>query len=170
MMQALRDSGITPHYDRIRELGLQMNNDKYAVNKAFLEVGSCDYKNIKWNASVPDGRCMKIGLNGIKYFTPGVPAKVILMGRDPEAIKRSFNKFLPDFDGTFTGWPHSYYRIMTKARDRLNKQNWVDWVEIDYHDLIDDPETELIKIKSLGVPINVKASIDLLKPELCRCR
>lgn len=156
MMRMLGESGIPLWYDKLLEaLLVARNKDSYVINESFLECSPRDYMRLGFTRTVPDGHALKIALRGLPLLAGGVEHKVILMTRDPVDIRQSFitSTLVADFDTQYPSWPHFYTNLLAETRKLLASRRDVDYVEVRFKDLINNPRDEFVRIRGIGIEI-----------------
>lgn len=160
MMRCLVASGIPAYYDKLLEKSLLAHNkDNYLVNESFMECNPNDYNKLGFTRTVPDGHCIKIALRGVPLLCGGLDYKMILMERNPIAIRTSYIKsgLVPDFDKKYPHWPQFYYDTFGEIEELIKARRDIDYVKVNYHDLATDPKSELRRVANIGVPIKSEA-------------
>lgn len=167
MMRMLVESGIPAFYDRLREKALlRKNRPDYLVNESFFEVAPEDFMRLGFSRSIPDGHCCKLGLRGVPMLTPG-DYKVILMRRDLREIRASFDTagICSDFSEQ---WDESIELMFDEVKAIMTIRPDIDFIEVRYRELVDDPEGTIGRLRAFGVPIGDVAGI--VDPALYRHR
>jgi len=168
MMNALVEGGIAPIWDRAREKKMQLTNTQdYTVNKdGFWEVGDNQYMRYGFTSELPNDCVVKIQAKGLPILAPSKGYKIIYIRRDPDAIKRSYLKAFGEnsFNRLYgDNWPNYYWSLLDGVRGIMQQRRDVELLEIQFDDLIDNPEGIFTRIKAMGVDIDINkaaATID----------
>jgi len=172
MMRCLIDGGIKPIWDKQREQKMRgQSTQDYEINKhGFYEVGSEKFIRIGYTAELPHDVCIKIQAWGLPILSPGKCYKIILMRRDPDAIRDSFIAAFSErsFNNQFPDWPTHYWTLLDNVRGIMQQRRDVELLELHYDDVLADPIGSMRRVSAMGVPIDVDASIQTVEPGLKR--
>ena len=164
-MQALKAGGIELFYSKRREARMQATNkDDYEVNPYFYEVGQSKYMNLGFTTDLPDNIAVKIQAIGLPIIAANRNYKIIYMRRDPEAIKQSFIAAFSeqDFKNNYSDWPNHYYQLLDGVKAIMKQRGDVELLELCYDDVILDPMNAMIKIKQMGINIDVDKAVSVV--------
>ena len=172
MMRALVEGGIKPIVNKAREKQMRLTNTlDYTVNKhGFWEVGQSEYMRLGFTSELPQESCVKIQAMGLPILSAAKGYKIIMMRRDPKAIKTSFiNAFSErEFNAKYSDWPTHYFTLLDGVKAIMQQRRDVELMEIQFDDMIDDPFKVFTKIKAMGIPIDINKSVATIEPELKR--
>lgn len=166
MMDLLVQSGIRPYYSKIREKQMQHGKDDYKLNKNFWETGVNDYMQLGFTSELPDNCCVKIPAIGLPILSPAVGYKIIYMRRDPDSIRNSYIRAMPDddFDNKYPSWPSHYWRLLDGVKGIMQTRRDVDLIELWYDDILKDPLNTIKKLIAHDIPI-LESVVDLIDPQ-----
>ena len=91
--------------------------------------------------------------------------KIIFMRRDYEEIRQSFEAF---FNSSLKMKEKQYNTAMKDTLDILRNRKDVDFVEIWYRDVINDPKNIFKLLRDKGWPIDISQAVKVVDPKLCR--
>jgi len=172
MMAALVEGGIKPIWSREREKRMSLNNTlNYMVNPdGFYEVGLDEYMRLGFTSDLPHESCVKIQALGLPILSPCKGYKIIMMRRDPEAIKQSYIKAFneKEFNRKYEDWPTHYWTLLDGVKGIMQQRRDVELLEVHYDDVIENPKGQFERIKAMGVPIDIDKAISVVKPEFRR--
>lgn len=170
MMGALIEGGVPPYYDEVRQHHM-MNRDDYTPNKhGFWEVGSERFMKLGFTTDVPDRHCVKIQAIGLPILTGDASYKIILMRRDPDLIKESYQAAFPGeiFEHKYPNWPDYYWNLMDNIKGIMGQRRDVELLELWMNDVIKDPKGSMERIKAMGIKLDVAKAAASIDPELER--
>jgi hypothetical protein len=159
MMGCLVSGGMPPYYSSIREDRMKrMRKDDYVINTDFYEVGQDQYMNLGFSSELPDNICVKIQAIGLPLLAGAKYWKIIMMRRDPEAIRESykgaFGKQSWNRMKESQCWPEYYYRRIDGVKSIMEARRDVELIELWYDDVLADPVSAMQKINAMGIPID----------------
>jgi len=166
MMSALIAGGMAAAWSESRDQMANSHADgHYHPNKSGLyEVPLAEYGEVDFPLRYQDKliKVMAWGLDGLAVNPKGY--RVLLMQRDPEEIRQSYEAF---FDRPLKmPWFAQYSERMERAVKVLRNRSDVSSVDvIQYRDLVANPLAELAM---LDWPIDVRAAAGIVDPEQCR--
>lgn len=103
-----------------------------------------------------DGKLIKIMAWGLRQMAAH-RYKVVLMQRDPEEIRQSYEAFLGRPHGG--PWDLSKYQDhMQETQREMESRKDVDFLILDYADVVSDPMRAMSNLAACGWPINAKES------------
>lgn len=172
MMRCLEAGGLTPVFEEVldRIWDLNYSTQDYHPNpNGFYHMDDYMYD---WPSFYQDtkGKVIKVPRADLQILREG-KYKVIFMVRNPEEIRASMRKFVPHQSwGQVEVNTYFYDQIKeaTLSRARLNKG--LEILEINYADVVENPEREFAKIKKFGFPIDTKAASAMVEPNLYRLK
>lgn len=171
MMSALIAGGMKAAWSEQRDrLANSKADEHYHPNKGGLyEVSLREYSEPTFPLQY-QGKLIKVmswGLDGLAVNPEGY--RVILMQRDREEIRQSFEAF---FENPLRmPWFEQYEQRMERAMEMLlNRQDVVSTHQIEYRELVNDPCEVMEYLERCGWPIDVAKSSAVIDPEQCRFR
>lgn len=170
MMDIIRAGGIEPYYDVDRVPNEFNPNGFYETTK----VSNIYLDNSFISECV--NKCVKIASNSLTWITPNAyNYKVIFMRRDINEIIQSRIKIYKKRGSKEANEPLGWHLYVHK--DALNKsldflkENNIDYIEINYNDLILNPKLEIEKlIKFINLPLDYNKMILVPDEKLYRNR
>ncbi len=165
MMYALHMAGIPMYYSGKREAAMMKadpNHNKYG----YWEVGQDRYMKLGFSLTVPDKHCVKIQALGLPILAGGRSYKIILMRRDPDEIRLSYEDKYPeqDFDKEYPNWPDYYWRLMENTKSIMSQRRDCELLEVWMTDLISDPVSQFKRIAAMGIKIDVEKAAKSIDP------
>ncbi len=159
MMKCLIDGGINPVYSEKRESRMRSGDkEDYELNPdGFWEVGQANYMQFGYTSTLPDECCVKIQSIGLPILSSG-EYKIVFMRRNPETIKISYIRAFGeiDFDKQYgDNWLEYYEELTSGVIGIMRQRRDVDLIEVNYNDVVNNPELEMNKLKDFGIPIDV---------------
>ncbi|MEW8091246.1 MAG: hypothetical protein AB2784_16640 [Candidatus Thiodiazotropha endolucinida] len=172
MMKMLMEGGIHPYWSKLREKQMMRGREEYDINPdGFWEVGQQQYMQMGFTSAVPDESCIKIQAIGLPILSAAKGYKIVLMRRDPEAIRQSYKKAFPDdnFEAMYSNWPGHYWQLIDGVKGIMEMRRDVDLIELWYDEVIEDPRGALNKLIAYGFPIrSVESAVAVVNPEYRR--
>lgn len=171
MMSALIAGGMDAAWSEQRDkLAESKADEHYHPNKSGLyEVSLREYSEPTFPLQY-QGKLIKVmvwGTDGLAVNPEGY--RVILMQRDKEEIRQSFEAF---FEKPLRmPWFEQYEQRMDRAFEMLlNRRDVLSVHRIQYRKLVNDPNEVLEYLARRGWPIDVAKSSVVIDPEQCRFR
>ncbi|MCG7945851.1 MAG: hypothetical protein N0C84_05835 [Candidatus Thiodiazotropha taylori] len=172
MMKVLMEGGIKPYWSKLREKQMMRGRDEYEINPdGFWEVGQQQYMQMGFTSTVPDESCIKIQAIGLPILSAAKGYKIVLMRREPEAIKQSYQKAFPkdNFEAMYPSWPSHYWQLLDGVKGIMEARRDVDLIELWYDDALADPHGAVDKLISHGFPLrSPKSAALVINPEYRR--
>jgi len=170
MMQALIAGGMQASWSEDRNLIAQRYSDEnYKPNpEGLFEVPLREYSGLNFPLQYQD-RLIKVMLWGLDSFVVNpLGYRVVIMRRDPEEIRQSFEAFFQDrkcipLDGYYERIERAL-SLMKNRRDVLNVRI------IDYPEFVAHPQLVLESLQDDGWPINVEKAASVIDPQKYRFR
>lgn len=171
MMQMLNAGGIEVYTDEQREA--DENNPK----------GFFEHEKVKMlaakNAWLKDAKnkVVKIVSQLVRFLPPNYNYKVIVMKRDIAEVTLSQHKMLVRLGKAKQSdtYPLKLENTLKKqyagAKQWMDKQTHVNYLEVDYHRILADPKEVATEIETfLGKPLNIQAMIEQVDKDLYRSK
>jgi hypothetical protein len=154
MMQVLVAGGIPVAFDESRPP--DPNNPK-----GYYELYGGKIINQLLKGSFPfvqyRGRFVKITAFGLLYLPPG-RYKIVYMLRDVDEILDSTDKMSATRDESREETKRSLFRLQSKLLAEMPKKAGVDWLVMNYNDIMKNPGMEVPKVCSFLAPSQCDAS------------
>lgn len=168
MMQALVAGGLTPAYSEGRErFNALMGDESYQPNEGgFYEVPFKEYGQFGFPKQY-EGKLIKVLYWGLPTMAVG-NYRVVLMRRDPEEIRQSWE--------AFTGrkadpWTIEHYdELMDETEASLRNRRDTQVTCLDYRDVVDHPGSAFFGLRMAGWPIHIANAVAAVDPAQCRFR
>ena len=173
MMRALGAGGMDLAYDPARdEMNEQWGDESYKPNEGgFFELSSASYKSADFPLAYK-GKLIK-ALFGALYRLPVWKYNIVMMVRDPEEIRQSYEAFFSKACPRVAGKPFaedSYYDTVRWWSGQLDNRRDVRLTLLHYRTVVENPVGSFLKLKNNGWPIDAYAAAHVVNPELCRFR
>lgn len=166
MMQILYLGGMDVAFDTKRKP--DENNPK-----GYFELEGGKIINRLIDGSFPmenyDGMVIKVTAYGIQHLPEGFRYKVIYMLRDMKETIASMSKMIgePLGDDDSIAFEH----LNNYTLNLLASRNDVDYITVNYHDIINNPKNEIERINGfLGGKLDVYSAVKAVDPKLYRNR
>lgn len=165
MMHALKEGGMELVVDKSREkMNTTYGDNVYKPNhNGFFELTPDTTK----KESFPEmffGKTMKILPPDIFNICDG-NYKVLIMQRDKEEARQSYEAFFKNYNVYF-----DYEGEMKKLEKFCKERDDIDYLILQYKDVVFNPKKAFGKIKEFGIPIDVEKSIKVIDPNKYRFR
>lgn len=168
MMQALMAGGLDGLYDPSRNvMNKTFGDHTYMPNSGgFFEPSKKQLSEIGFPRNY-DGKLMKVLHGGITKLAP-MDYKVVLMRRDPEEIRQSYEAFFqsngkhPIFD--------KVTELIDLVEEHINNRKDMSLTVLHYRDVVADPLSAFCQLSEDGWPIDVPKAASIVDPEQCRFR
>jgi len=168
MMQCLVAGGLDPVYDPRREhMNETYGDEHYKPNaKGFYEPSYMEYRKFGF-PKMYDGKLMKILRGGVPTLAVA-DYLVILMRRDPEEIRQSYEAF---FGGSADMVIlNNYEERLANSEEMIRNRRDMSLTCLDYRSVVDDPRPAFETLHGNGWPIDVDAAAAEVDPTQCRFR
>lgn len=164
-MRCLQFAGIKPVVSAAREAAMAYRNQgDYPANPyGFFEPDEREVLRVGYLERVEG--CIKLLPTSLPYL-PARPTTVIWMRRDTAEIRMSYERTFPaeSFDWRYPDWPRTHDLQIQSIQPILRDRRSVTLVEMQYRDVIADPERAL---SVLAIDSHAAAAVD---PTLYRNR
>lgn len=170
MMQALIAGGMSAAWSEERnQLNEAHSDERYKPNPQGLfevplrEYGECNFP-LKYQ-----GKLIKVMAWGLDHLAVNPEGyRVVLMRRDPEEIRQSYEGF---FQGQKCPPLTEYHERMTRAEMMLRNRADVENVTtLDYRNVVSGPIANMAYLRSQGWPIDPLEAAATINPDLYRFR
>lgn len=117
------------------------------------------------------GQAVKVLFHQLKHVPAGLPVKVILMTRHLHEVVESQNKMLGGPPDQSRDWVQIFAEQLCELESWLKRQTGWQYITVDYHRLLDQPEREFASLCSfLGLALAVPRMVACVDPGLYRNR
>ncbi len=170
MVESLEEAGLEPMVTPARDVRVhkRFKGDTYHPNKQGLY--EMQNKQVLYAITHPEkinGKLIKCLMGGIPHMAAWkVGWKVIFMNRNYEEVRQSCRAFELVSPPSKEWW--DFYRQLYK--DQMDMRLDIDWVEINYRDVLEDPLPIFDNLVELGWPINPLRAVSVPDPVRCRYR
>ena len=166
MMQILYLGGMDVAFDTKRKP--DENNPK-----GYFELEGGKIINRLMDGTFPmenyDGMVIKVTAYGIKHLPEGFRYKIIYMLRDINEIMASMSKMIGESLGDDDSI--AFEHLNNYTLNLLAGRTDVDYIVVNYHDIIKDPQSEIERINGfLGGKLDVSSAVKAVDPKLYRNR
>lgn len=173
MMRMLHLGGIPVAYTEERDLNMQA---KFTQASGFNPYGLYELsRNKLTSADFPssyEGMAVKLVWEWLMFMTPYTPGyRVIAMWRNPEEVRQSYEATILQHQNRKTRVDEAYRARWPKIIERLQSREDV-WqvIKVNYNHVIEDPLRECVRLKHLGIPIDVAGAESAVDADLYRFR
>lgn len=167
MMEALIAGGMDADWSKDRnKVADKCADANYHPNENGLyEIDLKEYEQVDFPLK-HDGKLIKVMLWGLDNLAVD-EYRVIIMKRDPEEIRQSFEAFTGrKFDHP---WLKEYESRIERSFDMLrNRADIHSVLVVDYRRMLDNPEFNFSKIAGLGWPVDHFKAAAAIDPKKCR--
>lgn len=169
MMAALIAGGLDAAWSEERnQLAEAHADERYHPNKGGLyEIRLSEYSGNNFPLAYQGKliKCMAWGLDHLAVNPDGY--RVIIMRRDPEEIRQSYEGF---FQATCPPLTEYHERIERAANMLANRRDVLSVCVVDYAGVVEQPELAFIRLRGDGWPIDPLASAATIDPTQYRFR
>ena len=156
MMQCLIKGGLTPVFDKKREIMNARHGDKYYKPNlhGFYEPSMQDFQDLRFPTQFP-GMLIKILRPGIAIMRPYDGGyHIVCMQRNKEEIRQSYEGFFgyPIKDHYFSEYDNFINWISCHA---MNRKDVISYNILQYRDVVENPVSSFAKLKDSGWPIDI---------------
>jgi hypothetical protein len=165
MMQVLNKAQLPILQDGVRESDVSNPQGYFELE---------DVKNIVIDNSFLDkaaGKAVKIVTPLPIYMKPSLKYKIVFMRRDLEEILRSQEKMLSKDQTSEREKYRTIYEFHLKKTYRFLKENNIQWLDVNYNELMASPLVELKKVADfLNIDARAQDLAEVVNPDLYRNR
>lgn len=170
MMQMLEAGGLPPLTDG--ERGSDADNPKGYYE--FQRVKKLDEGDTAW-LPMARGKAVKIVSALLPHLPPNYRYQVLFMRRQLEEVLASQDKMLgrrgAEKKVEDDKMEKLYRKHLREMKEWLNGQEGVEYIEVDFNELVNDPEPVVSRVISfLDVNLDEEAMVSVVDPELYRNR
>ena len=171
MMKALGAGGMDLEFDPARdEMNDQWGDESYRPNEGgFYELDSETYRRPDFPLPFK-GKLIK-GLFGALGRLPVHGYRIVIMLRDPEEIRQSYEAFFSKTCPLISGEPFSadsYWKAAGWWISQMKNRRDVELAVLNYRDVVLSPISAFSLLTAKGWPIDPGKAARIVNPDLCR--
>ncbi len=141
----------------------------------FAAAKSLANNNVSWLAAA-QGKAVKIISYLLPYLPSSYPYRILFMNRDLHEVIRSQNKMLAEANKplgklSITQLEERFAKHLQEMHSWLRQQANIDFIDINYHKLVNEPREELERIwRFLSLNTSWEGALSVVDPALYRTR